>query len=494
MILFRNSKYMQQKFSVVILSGFVSGVFISSFISFGEAFASLFIFLGAVFFFLHGMKIGKLFLIVSLIFASFGFGILRYEYADKTPASYGELEKMAGGKADITGVVIDEPSKKSNYTELAVKTGDLIILVYANHYPKFNYGDKITLKGTLEKPENFNESFDWKKYLAKSGIYFEMFYPEAELVSSGNGHWLKKRLFSFKENFLSAIAGVISEPHAAFLGGLTVGARDAIPNSLKEDFNTTGMTHIVALSGYNVTIIADNIMRAFSFLPRMFGMGAGSLGIAFFAIMTGASATTVRASVMALMAVLAGATGRIYAVTWALFLAGFFMILQNPKILRFDTSFQLSFAATLGLIYISPIMSKKLWFMPKKFKIRETISATLSAQVAVLPLIVYKIGSVSLLSLFVNLLVLPFIPITMFFGFLTGAIGMFSAFLSVPLGWISYVFLQYELYVIKSFAKIPYASVAASGFSEIFLILSYAIIFLAILHLHKKEKLAEQES
>ena len=195
-----------------------------------------------------------------------------------------------------------------------------------------------------KKPENFGtNNFDWPAYLAKDAIYYEMFYPRTEFVSAGNGFWLKEKLFSLKEKFLSAIAKVVPEPHSAFLGGITIGAREGLPESLQEKFRTTGVAHIVALSGYNITIVAETIMLFLSFLPQYLAIGGGVTGVILFAIMTGASATVLRASIMALLALTARATGRIYTVSWALFLAGFFMVLQNPKILRFDTPFQLSF-------------------------------------------------------------------------------------------------------------------------------------------------------
>jgi len=174
-------------------------------------------------------------------------------------------------------------------------------------------------------------------------------------------------------------------------------------------------------------------------------------------------------------------------------LAGFFMVWQNPKILRFDTSFQLSFLATMGLIYISPIIKNKLGFVADKFNLREIFSATISAQIAVLPLLVYKTGLVSLVGLPVNFLILPFIPLTMFFGFAVGILGMLSHLISLPFAWASYVLLQYELFIVDIFAKLPFSAVNIAGFSEVFLILSYIVIFFIISHLRKKEKLAEQK-
>ncbi len=162
------------------------------------------------------------------------------------------------------------------------------------------------------------------------------------------------------------------------------------------------------------------------------------------------------------------------------------MIFQNPKILRFDASFQLSFLATLALIYLAPYFKEKFRFVPGKFHFREIISSTVATQIFVLPLLLYKMGIFSAVSLPVNFLVLIFVPATMFFGFLTGGIGMFSYYLSIPFGWISCVFLQYELWVVKIFAKLPFSSFAIKSFPLWLMVAVYFVYGIIIYRLHKK--------
>ena len=405
---------------------------------------------------------GKLFLLIALFLLGVGLGTARYEIKDAPPdLSWFESAAADGQKVEVIGIVVDEPDERENYTRLVIEAKGVKILVYTAHYPEFKYGDELAIsvrRGGLKKPKNFSDDFDWQAHLAKDDIYYEFFYPEVEKISEGKGNWVKRQMFSVKEKYLSALAKVIPEPHAAFMGGLTVGAKRAIGAELLEDFRKTGIIHIVVLSGYNISLVADTIMRALAFLPRVFGMSLGILGIVLFAIMTGASATVVRASLMALLVILARTTGRIYEITWALFLTGFFMVLHNPKILRFDAGFQLSFLATFAIIYLAPHIEKKLHFVPKKFQFREIASATLATQIFVLPLLLYKMGMFSAVALPVNLLVLMFVPITMFFGFITGGIGILSGILSIPFGWISFAFLQYELWIVKIFANLPFAS------------------------------------
>jgi len=457
---------------------FSVGVFTASFLSLSYFFGLFFIFLGAISF-----LFGKRFFIFCLIIIAFGAGIFWYEIKS-IPPDISFLENQINEKVNLRGIIIDEPDERENYTRLILEAEGVKILVTSYHYPSFKYGDEIEVKGTLKRPGKFDE-FDWGAYLAKDDIYFEMFYPETKFISSGNASWIKASFFSLKNKFLSNVARVVPEPHSALLGGLTFGAKQSMPKDLLDDFRKTGIIHIVVLSGYNVTIIADAIMRVLGFLPHFLGIGFGALGIVCFAVMAGASATVVRASLMALLVLLARATGRIYEITIALFATGFLMILQNPKILRFDSSFQLSFLATMALVYLAPILEPRLKIFPKKFQIRQLASATLSTQIFVLPLILYKMGLFSVVGLPVNLLVLMFIPATMFFGFVTAVVGFASTLLSVPFGWITYGLLAYQLKVVDLFSSLPFASFTIENFPLWLMLTMYAFYAIIIFRLRK---------
>jgi len=470
---------MSRLWAIVLLIGFVGGILLRSFVNFGPALAGFFICLGIVILFVSLISENRrLIALIAIFIISFGFGILRYELKDYKRTDLQE------GKINVEGIISSEPDERENYTRLVVSVSDNKILIYAPHYPEFHYGDKVKVSGLLKKPQNINESFDWISYLAKDDVYFEMIYPQIEFISDNNASWLKYKLFTLKENFLTALGRVIPEPNSVFMGGLTVGARKSIPKNLQDDFRKTGIIHIVVLSGYNITIVSDTIMRTLGFLPRIFGITLGVLGIILFALMTGASATVVRASLMALLVILARATGRIYQISWALFITGFLMIFQNPKILRFDSSFQLSFLATLALIYLAPYFENKFQFITKKFNLRGIVSTTCATQIFVLPLLLYKMGILSLVGLPVNLLILPFIPVTMFFDFVTGGLGLMTYFLSIPFGWISYVLTQYELWLIKIFASFPFASTPISNFSLWLMLMIYAIYAIIILKIN----------
>ncbi len=176
---------------------------------------------------------------------------------------------------------------------------------------------------------------------------------------------------------------------------------------------------------------------------------------------------------MATLALVARATGRNYDVARALILALFFMILINPFLLVYDVSFQLSFIATVAVIFLAPRIEKYFTWVTKRFQLRDITTVTCAAYILVLPFILYKMGNLSVVALPANFLILPFIPFTMLLGFLTGFVGLLSYILAVPLGFISYLFLHYELAVINFFSNIPFASFTIPDFPFILTILIY---------------------
>lgn len=474
------------------LCGFTSGIFFHSFFDFGYWWSFFFLLLGGILFayekWLAEEKLSAAVSMAIFLFAM-GAGLLRYDISLNNNGD-AFLESLIGHGVALRGMVSEEPdireenvhltiavdAVKENSKWRAVETKALVISPF---FPEFKYGDVIEISGVLKKPENFlNENgrtFDYVSYLAKDGIFYEMFFPRAALISSGNGNKIKEMLFAIKQAFLDSLGRVIPEPESSLAGGLIVGAKRSLGDTILKQFRTAGVIHIVVLSGYNITIVAEAIMRSFSFLPRLLGISLGALSVVAFAVMTGASATVVRASLMALFVILAKATGRVYEITIALFVAGFFMLMHNPKILVFDPSFQLSFLATLGLIYLAPKIERYFHIVPSQWGFREFAVATVATQIFVLPLLLYQTGQLSVVSLPANLLILVFIPLTMLFGFLAGIIGFASVFLAMPFAFIAYALLWYELKVVELFSSLPFASISIPAVPFIIVVVVYGI-------------------
>ncbi len=406
----------------------------------------------------------------------------------------GIVSRYAGKEVEVYGVISNEPQTKDFSRVFVVNTEsingeeiNIYIKVSVDRYLEYQYGQRLKIVGKSIAPFNFKSNggrtFDYINFLLKDGIYFELRKPSIEVIDTKTGNDVSGILFKLKQRFLQNIKRVLGEPHAALAGGLVVGEKSALGKDLIDDFRKVGLIHIVVLSGYNITIVADSIRRILSFLPRNIGIGLGGMGIVAFGILVGGGATVVRSCIMATIAILASLLRKDYNVGKALFIAGILMLIQNPYILLYDPSFQLSFLATLGLIILSSPIEKRIQFITEKFGIRGLVASTLATQVFVSPYILYMMGQLSVIGIVVNILVLPIIPLTMLFVTLTGIIGFISISISKIFAWISFVLLSYELFMVKTFAKIPFAAINIPKFSFWIVTGFYLSYFVALVKL-----------
>ncbi len=421
-------------------------------------------------------------LIISVFVFAISLGVLRFDSVDQpTPQVF---ESQVGERINLHGEIVDEPDTRENNQKLIIKTKEvkenivnIKVLATVDLGEDYKYGDEVNFSGKLQKPENFltdqGKEFDYVNYLRKDGILYSMNYADVEVISRGNGNKIKSSLFYVKEKFLEKINFAIDSPEDLLMGGLILGERASFSAELREQFIDTGTIHIVALSGYNVTIIAEWIMKLFAFLPLNVGIGLGIFTILLFVIMAGGQSTALRAGVMATLALIARATGRNYDVARALILAGVLMILFNPYLLVYDVSFQLSFIATVAVIFLAPRIEKYFLWVTESFGLRDIASVTCAAYIFVLPFILYKMGNLSVVALPANILVLPFIPFTMLLGFLTGFFGLFWYGFSIPIGFVAYLFLHYELSVIAFLASFSFASFSIPNFPLTLTLLVY---------------------
>ena len=200
------------------------------------------------------------------------------------------------------------------------------------------------------------------------------------------------------------------------------------------------------------------------------------VSIVAFTFIVGASATVVRAAIMGSIAAIGTAYARPYSALYTLALAGFAMVVWNPYVLVFDPSFQLSFVATLGLLLGVPLLVPKLTFIPNVFSLRELAAATIATYIAVLPLLAYMVGDVSIVSLPMNLLVLPVVPVAMLLVFITGSLGILSTFMAAPFAFVTHVLLSYITTLVTVVGNIPQASIEVPRFSFIFVVAVYLLL------------------
>ena len=443
------------------------------------------IFAASLFFVLQFFMLGILVLGISLIsifwrckkLAVVGFcllffvlGIWRYQSAES------KIIYPKEGSVEFVGIVAKEPDIRPNSIKLVVDSA----LVTASRYPEYKYGDKLKIYGLLKTPPVFDD-FNYRDYLKKDGIVGVIDFPKIELLGSGFGNPIMEALLFFKDKFRKTARTFISPPQEGFLEALVFGQETNISNDWKDKLNSTGTRHIAAVSGMNITIISSLL---FSFTLRM-GFRkkqAFYLSIAFlslYILMIGAPASAVRAFIMAGIFLLAQNFGRQSSGTRTVFFAAALMLAQNPFLLAKDIGFQLSFLAILGLGYLQPFFSYWLKFLPnpKILQLRTTLSATLSAQVFTMPILIYNFGYFSPISLIPNVLIVPVLaPVTILI-IIFGIAGMFLSqlgfILSLPV-WLS---LTYIIKIIDGFSRLSFTSLTVDNLHWAWLTISY--LFLA---------------
>ena len=239
----------------------------------------------------------------------------------------------------------------------------------------------------------------------------------------------------------------------------------------------SGTTHIVALSGYNISVIVLAAGTLFSFFfSRLISFYLSVGFIILFVLMTGVEASIIRAAIMGVIVLLAEETERIYSIRNAIIISAFLMVLFNPRVLAFDLGFQLSFAALLGIVYILPALKNILKIKNKGFlSWKENALTTVSAQLAVAPLLLGNFGIFSLTSFLANILILSAVPLTMGLGFLMGGLGFISEFLAQAVGLAVNLLLTYELWLIDLFSRIT-LPIITDSFGFLAAIIYYLIL------------------
>lgn len=444
-----------------------------------------------------------LYAVILLLFALLG--ILRYAFWREAPLDP-LMEAAIGSVVELSGMVDDEPDIREDSTNLLVSARALHsagtsyegygrLQVSVARYPEYRYGDLVRIKGKLMRPEKFTEEdgrvFDYPSYLAVKGIHYQVPFSVVTREDRNEGNRILGTLFMIKHEFLGVLSTLFPEPHNALLGGLLLGGKQSLGDEWQDIFRRAGIVHVVVLSGYNMTIVSEWLVKIFIFLGFYGSLSVGGVGIILFALMTGAGATVLRAAIMALIALLARATGRTYTMGRALLVAGVCMVLQNPSILVSDPSFQLSFLASLGLIFVTPVLEVHTRFFIRFPIWREVFLSTLATQIMVLPLLLSQTGMLSLVALPVNMLVLPVIPLTMLFGFLAGVIAVIAPSIGFIAAIPAHALLAWVLSVASFAVRIPYASVSLTLSSGVML-LAYALLTLLLWHAHVSHPRAQE--
>ncbi|MBI5650620.1 MAG: ComEC/Rec2 family competence protein [Chloroflexi bacterium] len=425
-------------------------------------------------------------------------GATRYAFARPTFDENSLATWNDRGARALIGDVIDPPEVRDYTTQVRlavtrVREGDAwravsgLALVNAPREGDVRYGDRLQVYGEPATPPEF-EDWSYKEYLARQNIHsLVRVYGGVKILERDQGNPFFAALYAFRDRAHAAILTIFPEPAAALLAGILLGVESGIPRDLRDAFSATNTAHIVAISGFNIAIIAGILTK---FAQRVFPRGATLVvigGLAVYTLLVGASASVVRAAVMGSLGVLALQVRRPNDALNALAVSAILMTAWNPFTL-YDMGFQLSFLATLGLIlYVTPLTNAFEKFFARFFPsdrakqivgaLGDSLIVTIAAQITTTPLIVFAFHRVSFVGLIANLLVLPAQPAVM----ILGGIAMFVALVIQPIGqvlaWLALPFLEWTILIVQAFANLPNASIEVGRFDIILLFISYAILF-----------------
>lgn len=293
---------------------------------------------------------------------------------------------------------------------------------------------------------------------------------------------------TIRRKFIVGTQNALPEPLAPFVMGLLIGQRATLPDTTKQDLQRVGLTHIIAVSGYNLTIILQASRKMLGKRSKRMNTMCSIIMIAVFLLLAGTSASIVRAAIVSTLSIAIGYYGRPAKPLNLLALTALITAWANPAYVWGDLGWYLSFLAFYGVMVLGPLIQKR-W--PGKWHNSLLVSVaveSLCAEIMTLPLILFIFGQFSKVNLLANVLVVSFVPLAMLLGVIAGLAGMFLSTLSGWLAWPAVVLLNYMLDTAHILAGVSGVFVQGIGFSLPMMIASYVGLLLLTIILFNKTK------
>ncbi len=404
----------------------------------------------------------------------------------------------------LDGVIVEPPDVRDTYTNLRLRVEQLALLpakgAAAEFIPvhgliltrlpagaSYSYGDQVRLQGKIETPPE-NEDFSYRDYLANHGIYSILFYPASSLLQHGQGNPFFAALYTFRQRAVEVVYSLYPDPEASLLAGIILGVQSGIPQEVMEAFRLTGTSHIIVISGFNITIIAAMFTLVFS---RILGVRRGAviaaIGIILYTLLVGANPAVVRAAILGILTLLGYQLGRRQVGLNSLAIVAAVMAVITPMVL-WDVSFQLSFAATLGIMLYAGMFSEWFTHLAERYSTTTTAKRlagpvgayfllTLAAQITTLPLMIYYFKRFSLTAFIANPLILPAQPPLMVLGGLSVLSGMVFKPIGQLLAWVTWPFTAYTIRVVEWLAVFPHGSILIGQVAFPLVLLFFGLLF-----------------
>lgn len=414
---------------------------------------------------------------VVLLVTAFLLGMARYQSEEVNPQSGKSVLSLSECKSCNMHVIVQEPSREYiTYSETKLKlvqyqdkdgvwhSEEAILVMRLPASFHFEYHTQITLQGELvsaikpgEKPHT--------SWLKRNRVDYQIFYPTISSVTPPSGSSFIGNLYELKTTAYHVLQTLMPFPESELMAGILLGIESRIPEYLREAYRLTGTAHIIAISGFNISLLANTISRVFHHIfPSRIGALISIITIAIYTVLVGAQPAVLRAALMGILAIPAYLIGRKIIGVHALAIAAACMALENPYIL-WDTGFQLSFCATFGILTFIDYFTEKTDIFLNKIAapsqkwllgiIKENTLTTLCAQIATLPILFKHFGELPLIAPLVNMLILPLQPGLM----LSGGIALVAGLIFYPfgriMGLLTWILAAFNDQIILLFAQIP---------------------------------------
>ncbi len=423
----------------------------------------------------------RLLILLVILIIMLGFGY----YVNTIIQEYKKIQENIPVKLTDTKVIIKSASRVQKFGyQYKVDIPEYKARAFMNiDNDKLIYGQVLTITAKTNIPQETGV----QRFLLGKNIHIYMQVSDYDNSNYYNCNWQcysMRGIDSMRLWILNRIEQAYPNQVGEFLKGILIGYTDTLPEDIKESFKKTGVSHILAVSGYNMAIIVmlvyqqlmnRQILRKISFAITV-------IIIIIFTILTGAEASIMRAGIFAILILTAEQIQRYIGGIRPLILCATILIIMNPFYIAYDIGFQLSFLAVIGLIIYGQLFQTYTEGIPS-LGILPMIGETLFAQILVLPILIYYFGQISIISILANILIVPIIPLAMAWGSLTSLFLNWSIF-TYPL----IIIIQIVLSLNQSLSNLSWASVTIPQISGFMVLLIYISISVLYYWLHKKTK------
>lgn len=395
----------------------------------------------------------------------------------------GTAKNVIYDKQDKVNCIID--SKNITYGHNTYEK-PLKIKAYLNGNLKIQNGDLIQVEGEILNFEPSRNPGAWNEtlYMKTRKIDYKLYGDLMRTIPSSSS--LIKKIYQLRDKFSEIYDRLLPYKQASIIKAMIIGEKSGLDQEQKLIYQQAGISHILAISGLHISIIAMFLAGLFKIMkiPKLLSSLCVILFLWIYCVLTGFGISTVRAVIMITIVLLSKVLLRSYDVYTSLSLAAFLILLKQPLFL-WDAGFQLSLTALLGLLIIAPIFNK-IFCLPQKIRI--AIGASMGAGLATLPIVGYHFYYISMIGFLLNLIIVPLATIVVGFGFFAGVVGLFWIQGARFIMGIVYYILNFYEYISKTFIQLPCTNIITGIPSVIQIILYYISLLIPILYINLKRK------